>query len=270
MSESTLFEFGSEIMQQVRGGLAECVKHTILPPTMFSNMPVAGMFRVRRSFEISQRFQQVVEAILRGDHSIRIDGVRIVVPTSRQHVFEPCLPVFVSIAGLEVDVSIKTISLVRDHETSQPAILVQTDSALRPDLVLVLSVLPDKEPRPENDPRDIVDWLSSRQDMLFSTLKVPSQHQEAIRKSTRYAWQNGITASVMRNAYPKPVGRSSRQDLERIGRDIVKQLTDAGVVSAGWFFWARLGYWLLKIIVMLLEDEQERQMRSVVVTKRGA
>jgi hypothetical protein len=256
MSISWLFELKSPLLAEVRSGLLECEQNKRPDPNMFSTLPVVGMFRVRRTLEVSDKVQQIVEAVLRGDKDIRLDGIRIVVPTTRKHVFEPALPVFVAALGTEIDVSIKSVELVRDQQTDQPALLITTASSLKPDLVVVLSVLPEKE----QNPAPITDWLDDSTDRLLLSEQVPSKHHKEVRKAARYAWHNGITATTVRKRLPKTGRFSNRNEIEAVAKEIVQQLADQHVVSMGLFFWMRLGYWLLKIVMLLIESEQQRAM----------
>jgi hypothetical protein len=220
---------------------------------MFSTIPVVGMFRVRRTVEISPKMQQIVAAVLSGQNDIRIDGIRIVVPTVRKYTFESPLPVYVTVAGIELDVSVRSVELV--VEDGQPAILVTTDSSLKPDLVVVLSVLEEHTP----DDRFPVDDATDR--ALFD-LEVPKQYHETAKKAMRHAWQYGIAQGVMGSMIPKAPKLSNPPELEPAAKEIVRMLVQVQVVQMGWFFWARLGYWLVKILIMLMQANQVQEAKT--------
>jgi hypothetical protein len=38
----------------------------------------------------------------------------------------------------------------------------------------------------------------------------------------------------------------------------------------GWFFWARLGYWLVKIVMALLEEQQVHETRVWLNSQKPA
>lgn len=253
MSKSLVVELKNEVLGAIRDGLAECVTYERQAPTMFSTIPVVGMFRVRRTVEISQKMQQIVAAVLSGQNEIRIDGIRIVVPTVRKHTFETPLPVYVTVAGIELDVSVRSVELV--VEDGQPAVLVTTDSSLKPDLVVVLSVLEQQD----TENRFPVDDATDR--ALFD-LEVPRQYHETAKKAMRHAWQYGIAQGVMSSMLPKTGGVPSKKQMEPAAKEIVRILGEAQVVQMGWFFWARLGYWLVKIVMMLMEANQVQNAKS--------
>jgi hypothetical protein len=250
-----MFEFSHAVLAMMRDGLAECVQSERTAPNIFSASPVVGMFRVRRTVEISEKLQQVVQAILDGQNDIRLDGIRIVVPTTRRHVFEPALPVFVTMMGTELNVSVASLELIED--SGQPAILVTTESSLKPDLVLVLSVLPNVAPEDREQKLRIADMT----DRLLLDLQVPKQHHEQTREATRHAWVHGIAQDVAGTMLPKTGRFASPPQLKAAAREIVQQLADQQVIQMGWFFWARLGYWLVKIVMALLEEQQVHETR---------
>lgn len=253
MSKSLVVELQNEVLGAIRAGLAECITSERPAPTMFSTIPVVGMFRVRRTVEISPKLQQIVAAVLSGQNDIRLDGIRIVVPTVRKHTFETPLPVYVTVAGIELDVSVRSVELV--VEDGQPAVLVTTDSSLKPDLVVVLSVL--EEPNPEE--RFPVDDATDR--ALFD-LEVPKQYHETAKKAMRHAWQHGIAQGIMASMIPKAPKLSNQPELEPAAKEIVRLLVQAQVVQMGWFFWARLGYWLVKILIMLMQANQVQEAKT--------
>lgn len=253
MSKSLVVELQNEVMGAVRSGLAECVTSERQAPTMFSTIPVVGMFRVRRTVEISPKMQQIVAAVLSGENDIRLDGIRIVVPTVKKYSFETPLPVFVTVAGIELDVSVRSVELV--VEDGQPAILVTTDSSLKPDLVVVLSVLEEQTP----SERFRVDDATDR--ALFD-LEVPKQYHETAKKAMRHAWQYGIAQGVMGSMLPKTGGVLSKKQMEPAAKEIVRILGEAQVVQMGFLFWFRLGYWLVKIVMMLMEANQAQEAKS--------
>ena len=261
MSKSLVVELQNEVMGAIRDGLAECITSERPAPTMFSTIPVVGMFRVRRTVEISPKLQQVVAAVLSGQNDIRLDGIRIVVPTVKKYTFENPLPVFVTVAGIELDVSVRSVELV--VEDGQPAVLVTTDSSLKPDLVVVLSVLEEQTP----EERFRVDDATDR--ALFD-LEVPKQYHETAKKAMRHAWHYGIAQDVMGSWLPKTGGVASPKQMELAAKEIVLQLGQAQVVRMGWFFWARLGYWLVKIVMMLMEANQVQEARARLNAKNRA
>lgn len=247
MQKSLVVELQNEVLGAIRAGLAECITSERAAPTMFSTIPVVGMFRVRRTVEISPKLQQVVAAVLSGQNDIRLDGIRIVVPTVRKHTFEKPLPVYVTVAGIELDVSVQSVELV--VEDGQPAILVVTESSLKPDLVVVLSVLEESDP----DETFPVDDVTDR--ALFD-LEVPKQYHETAKKAMRHAWQYGIAQGVMGSMLPRTGVAATRKQMEPVAKEIVRLLGEAQVVQMGFLFWFRLGYWLVKIVMMLMEANQ--------------
>jgi hypothetical protein len=250
MSKSLVVELQNEVMGAIRDGLAECVTSERQAPTMFSTIPVVGMFRVRRTVEISPKMQQIVAAVLSGQNDIRLDGIRIVVPTVRKYTFETPLPVFVTVAGIELDVSVRSVELV--VEDGQPAILVTTESSLKPDLVVVLSVL---EPVPAPGPDKFrVDDLT---DKLLFGFSVPSKHHEPIKKATRHAWQTGLARKTMGDMLPKTGQFADPENVKKTAEQIAKNLGEQQVVQMGVFFWFRVGYWLVKILMALIELQRK-------------
>lgn len=252
MSKSLVVELQNEVLGAIRAGLAECITSERPAPTMFSTIPVVGMFRVRRTVEISPKMQQIVAAVLSGQNDIRLDGIRVVVPTVRKYTFENPLPVYVTVAGIELDVSVHSVELV--VEDGQPAVLVTTESSLKPDLVVVLSVL--EEPNP--DDRFPVDDATDR--ALFD-LEVPKQYHETAKKAMRHAWQYGIAQGVMSSMLPKDAVVLSQREIEAAAKQLVRVLGDAQVVQMGFLFWFRLGYWLVKIVMMLMEANQVHEAK---------
>ncbi len=261
MSKSLVVELQNEVIGAIRDGLAECVTSERQAPTMFSTIPVVGMFRVRRTVEISPKMQQIVAALLSGQNDIRLDGIRIVFPTVKRYTFENPLPVYVTVAGIELDVSVRSVELV--VEDGQPAILVTTESSLKPDLVVVLSVLEEQTP----DERFRVDDATDR--ALFD-LEVPKQYHETAKKAMRHAWQHGIAQGVMGSMLPKTGGAASQKDLALAAKEIVLQLGQAQVVHMGFLFWFRLGYWLVKIVMMLMEANQVQALNARLNAKSRA
>lgn len=251
MSKSLVVELQNEVMGAVRSGLAECVTSERQAPTMFSTIPVVGMFRVRRTVEISPKLQQIVAAVLSGQNDIRLDGIRIVVPTVRKYTFENSLPVYVTVAGIELDVSVRSVELV--VEDGQPAILVTTESSLKPDLVVVLSVLEEQLPAPGPDEFRVDDLT----DKLLFGFSVPSKHHEPIKKATRHAWQTGMARKTMSNMLPKTGEFADPENVRKTAEQIVKNLGEQQVVQMGVFFWFRVGYWLVKILMALIELQRK-------------
>lgn len=261
MSKSLVVELQNEVMGAIRDGLAECITSERPAPTMFSTIPAVGMFRVRRTVEISPKMQQIVAAVLSGQNDIRLDGIRIVVPTVKKYTFENPLPVFVTVAGIELDVSVRSVELV--VEDGQPAILVTTESSLKPDLVVVLSVIEEQTP----EERFRVDDATDR---ALYDLEVPKQYHETAKKAMRHAWQYGIAQDVMGSWLPKTGAAASQKDLELAAKEIVLQLGQAQVVQMGFLFWFRLGYWLVKIVMMLMEANQVQAMKARQYAKSRA
>lgn len=244
----------NDLLHELQSGLAECVASERAAPTMFSSVPVTGMFKIRRTVGVSQEVQQIVMSILRGDKEIRLNGIRIVVPTTRRHVFDPPLPVYVEALGTELNVSVASVELVEQDE--QPALLITTESVLKPNLLVVLAVLPDEQQKP--DGRFPVDDATDR--ALFD-LEVPKQHHTTAKRAMRHAWQHGIAQGVM-STLPKWGGVSEQRQIEEAARAIVRQLVEQKVVSAGFLFWMRLGYWLVKIVMALLEAHQVQEAKA--------
>jgi hypothetical protein len=243
----------NELLHELQSGLAECVASERTAPTMFSSVPVTGMFKIRRTVAVSSELQEIVLSVLRGDKEIRLHGIRIVVPTTRRHVFDPPLPVYVEALGTELNVSVASVELVEQDE--QPALLITTESVLKPNLLVVLAVLPD-EPKP--DEQFPVDDVTDR--ALFD-LEVPKQHHTTAKRAMRHAWRHGIAQGVM-STLPKWAGVSDRRDVEVAAKAIVQQLVEQKVVSAGFLFWMRLGYWLVKIVMALLEAQQIQEAKA--------
>jgi len=250
MSDSAVFVTQLLGLQVVQAGLLECAHSSGPPVGQTADGPVVGLFRVRRELDVSPQVQKIAESVLDGDKDIRIGGIRIVIPVSRQYVFATPLPVFVAAVGTEFNVSISKLELIRDEQTSQPAILVTTASSIKPDLVVVLAVLPENKPDTEPSGFDI-SLITTK---LLQTNRVPAQHTAAIIKATQHAWRTGMATQTASRMLPKTGKKASQHQLEAAAREIVKQLVDQQVVTMGLFFWMRLGYWLLTIIMLLLEQ----------------
>lgn len=254
MSHSYAFEFCSDLMDGMRQALAESAAG--LP--VESGMQVVGLFRVRKTLAVSQTVQDIVTAVLRGDKDIRINGIRIVVPVSRRHEFTPALPVFVAVLGTELNVSVSSVELTKDPESEQPALLITTESSLKPDVLLVLSVLPEQEH--DTEPVAPSFPVSSITERLLIERKVPARHHHGIRIGTSHAWSEGIVAA--KAAQLPKTGMLDTQQLERVARAVVEQLVEDKVVSAGLFFWLNLGYYLIKIIAALIDAQHSQSNQA--------
>jgi len=172
-----------------------------------------------------------------------------VIPTTRRYDFSPALPVFVAALGTEINVSVASLELVEDEATGQPAVLVTTESSLRPDLVVVLSCLPEPAPAPSLEEFRVDDLT----DKLLYGLSVPSKHHEQIKKATRHAWTTGVARKTIGDMLPRTGEFAAPENVEKTAEQIVKYLAEHQVVQMGMFFWFRVGYWLVKVLVALIE-----------------
>jgi len=231
MSESVVLELQSSVLAAVREGLIDCEANRRREPNMFSSVPVTALFRIRRTVEISPKLQEIVAAVLQGDRELRVDGIRIVIPTTRRYDFSPALPVFVSALGTEINVSVASLELVEDEATGQPAVLVTTESSLRPDLVVVLSCLPEPAPAPSLEEFRVDDLT----DKLLYGLSVPSKHHEQIKKATRHAWTTGVARKTIGDMLPRTGEFAAPENVEKTAEQIVKYLAEHQVVQMGMF-----------------------------------
>ena len=210
----------------------------------------SGMFQVHREIQVSAKIESLLASILTGTGPVEFDGVKIGRPASIQITmtgfkrweFSPAFPVSVTLlGGIDVAVNLASIELVNENG---PALLVTTESKLKPDLLISFTVKADAPEVPAGVPSD------TEVDGQFEKHKVPSKHREKIRQAVGYAWGPKQIAPIRMQAVQ---GNLDADEADKLARVIVQELVDQQVISAGLFFWMQLGYWLIKIISALIQ-----------------
>jgi hypothetical protein len=225
-----------------------------------------GMFRVRRKTTVSEVVRDVMNSILSSEPKIGLNGItvhrpkqiQILMTDLRKWEFTPDFPVDAALLGLSVDVSLKSIELIRDEESGHPAILITTASSVKPDVMIVCE-LEEVQATPD-------EHLKKRVSSLAVEHAVPKRYLPEVERVVGVAWGRGIAQKCMTQAFPIRGQSVSLDEAEAVARMIVKDLVKEQVVGAGLFFWMQLGYWLVKIIAALI---QSNDARSVVVSRKG-
>jgi hypothetical protein len=218
---------------------------------------VSGMFRVRREVTVSQFVRNVIAAVLSDSPQIEINGIIIHRPQSiaiqmtgfREWTMTPDMPISVSALGTHVSFDVSSVKLVTDEETGCPALLVTTASRLKPDVMLLFDV-GHEEVTNDDSPS------SSELYTQFMIHDVPEKHQSRIADAVACAWGPKQIAPVRMSASQGPL---TIDGAERLARLIVQDLIDQKVVSAGFFFWMQLGYWMVRIIAALIQSRRGAQ-----------
>ena len=224
----------------------------------FAGVTPVGMFRVRRKATISATVREVLDAVLTDEPVIGLNGIKLHRPKQiqilmsdlRKWEFTPDFPVDAGVLGVQIDVSIRSIEIVRDEETKHPALLITTASSMKPDVMIVCDV--DEVV----DPSDTAAARVSRNTARFIDMhNVPQKHRATITEAVGVAWGRGIAQRCMAAELPE-VGAVGIDEAEAVAEMIVKDLVHQKVVGAGLFFWMQLGYWLVRIIAALIQADR--------------
>jgi hypothetical protein len=208
------------------------------------------MFTVRRTIEVSSKVEAILASILSGSGPVEIDGIKIGRPKELQikmtefkkWEFSPPFPVSVAVVGIDLSVDVGSIELMQGEDG--PSLLVTTASSVKPDLLISIKVKSDRPNVPDAAPDD------AELNDQFQRNQVPEKHRRKIREAVGAAWGPKQIAPIRISAVQ---GRMDLEGAEKLARVIVQELVDQKVVSAGFFFWMQLGYWLVKIIAALIQ-----------------
>ncbi len=225
----------------------------------FVGVSPVGMFRVRRKATISATVREILDAVLSDDPVIGLNGIKLHRPKQiqilmsdlRKWEFTPDFPIDAGLLGVQIDVSVRSIELVRDDETWHPAILITTASSMKPDVMIVCDVdevIDNADTAVAKVARD-----TSR---LIERHKVPEKHKAAITEAVGVAWGRGIAQRCMSSELPDGGHAIGIEEAESVATMIVRDLVHQKVVGAGLFFWMQLGYWLVKIIAALIQSDR--------------
>lgn len=222
-----------------------------------------GLFRIRRKVSIKAAVRDILESVLSDDSIIGVNGIRlhrpkriqILMTDMRKWEFTPAFPVDAAVIGISVDVSVKSIELIRDEESGFPAVLITTASSVKPDVMLICE-LESAEPEVVSD----VESKRLEARLLFDKHQVPAKHRQSIETAVTAAWSRNIAQSCIASEIPKQGCVVGIDQAEDVATMIVQDLIHKQVVTAGLFFWVQLGYWLVKIIAALIQDGDSRRV----------
>jgi len=246
-----------------------------------SEIRPVGMFRVRKQVTVSQLVRNILSAVQGDADSIQVDGTDITVHRPKQiavtitglrkYEFQPDFPVDVSLMGISVSVNIRSVEIVTDEETGQPAVLVTTAGALKPDLMIVCDLdarKPETPERADDDEASLRDVVT----MLCNQHLVPEKYRDRVIGAIGVAYgPRRIAHRVLVAQGAGPIeGGVSGAEAETVARSIVEGLVQERVVNCGMLFWFQLGYWLVKIITELLRYQNSRSRRQAAVVASSA
>jgi hypothetical protein len=218
---------------------------------------VSGAFKVRRSVTVSQFVRNIIAAVLADSPQIEVNGIIIHRPQSisiqvagfREWTMTPDMPISVSALGTQISFDVSSVKLVTDDETGCPALLIATASRLKPDVIIVFDIGHEEVTNDESP-------SASELQTQFMIHDVPEKHQARIADAVACAWGPKQIAPVRMSASQGPL---TVDGAERLAKLIVQDLVDQKVVSAGFFFWMQLGYWMVKIIAALIQARRGTQ-----------
>jgi len=170
----------------------------------------------------------------------------------RRWEFTPNFPVDATLLGMDVSVDISSVELVRDDETGHPAILLTTASSLKPDVLLVCDVGADPGPEEQTIP----EVRRTTVERFIRQIAVPPKYREDVQRSVGVAYTSGIAQRAMASGGIPATGPVKMADSDRVAKQIVVALKEDGVVQGGILFWFQLGYWLIRIISLLIRSER--------------
>lgn len=232
---------------------AGCVEKSVSP---------VGLFIVRRTMSVSDVVKSAMTAVLTDNPVIESNGIKIHRPHAisilmtdmRKWDFTPAFPVSAQLLGMDVSVDVKSIELVKDSESGNPAVLFTTTSSLRPDVMLICETGNSK---PDTKPDSADNVRLAETERLLALRAVPQKYHAAVRQSIVTAWATGTAQScIVRGLQVGSDGitiEESEAVAEMIVNDMIAKKQIAGV---GWFFWFQLGYWLIRIIAELIRGNK--------------
>ena len=243
------------MFEALRSALREAggIEGTV-PSASFVGASPVGMFRVRRKVSVKEVVRDILEAVLSDDPVIGLNGIRLKRPKQiqilmtemRKWEFTPDFPVDAAVVGISVDVSVRSIELVRDDESGFPALLITTASSVKPDVMLICEL-----ESPVEDTEAVDKQRAAQQ--LFDKHAVPQKYRGEIQKAVGAAWGRKIAQTCIASEIPIRGQAISIGEAESVATMIVQDLVHQQVVGAGLFFWMYLGYWLVKIITALIQ-----------------
>ena len=230
-----------------------------VPASSYKGAEPVGMFRVRRNVTIGEMLRKIMDAVLGTDKVIDVDGIRVRRPREiairmiemRRWEFTPNFPVDATLLGMDVSVDLSSVELVRDDETGHPAILLTTASSMKPDVMLVCDV----GEKPSED-QTIPEVRRKAVERLIQQMDVPQKYQLDVHRSVGVAYTSGIAQRAMASSGIPATGPVKMEDSDRVAKQIVVALKEDGVVQGGILFWFQLGYWLVRIISLLIRSER--------------
>lgn len=212
-----------------------------------------GLFRVTRRVTISEFARRILSAVMADTGDVEIEGIIIHRPGSIQITMDgfrswkmvPAMPVSVKMLGTSMSFDIASVELVRDEDTGGPGVLVTTSSSIKPNVLIVFDVAQSNPSVPSSGVPS-----SDEIQKLLKRHGVPSQHKQVAATAVKEAF------GPRRIAVNRMAASQGNADSKVIAKQIVQDLVEQRVVSMGFLFWFRLGYWLVKIIAALIESRR--------------
>lgn len=232
------------------GVFGEALKEAAASERVASSQVFGGLFRVTRRVTISEFVRRILAAVLADTGDIEIDGIiihrpgviQITMTGFRSWKMTPAMPISVKMLGTDVAFDISSVELIRDEDTGGPGVLVTTSSSIKPNVLIVFGVA-------QPDPAVPSSGVPSADEIqkLLKKHGVPSQHKQVAETAVKEAF------GPRRIAVSRMAASQGNADSKMIAKQIVQDLVEQRVVSMGFLFWFRLGYWLVKIIAALIE-----------------